>query len=205
VDDAVTVDASRKHLLAIRPWFFLIIAVVAGVAAVFALRSNNLHMVELRQAVYEADEKGGDTETALRRLREHVYGHMNTNLASGPNAVHPPIQLKHTYERLAQAQQTNASVSNTAIYTEAQKYCEQTIPNGFSGSVRLSCIQAYIKQHAPDSITAVPKNLYQFDFLSPSWSPDLAGWSLVVTAVSLVLAAFLWLYHNALRYLLRRK
>lgn len=192
------------RLLNLRPWYFLIIAVIAGGVAVFALRSNNLHMVALRQAVYDADEKGGDVEGALRRLREHVYGHMNTNLASGPNAVHPPIQLKHTYERLAQAQQTNASVSNSQIYSEAQQYCEQKIPTGFSGSVRLSCIQAYIKEHSPASIQAVPKNLYQFDFLSPSWSPDLAGWSLVVVAVSLLLAIGLWLYQSVLVHLFRK-
>ena len=32
----------------------------------------------------------------------------------------------------------------------------------------------------------VPAALYQFDFASPSWSPDLAGWSLVITAIFLL-------------------
>lgn len=194
----------RTRLRPIKPWYFLVLALVAGVVCVAALRANNLRMVELRQAVYEADEQDGDIEGALRELREHVYGHMNTNLTSGPNAVHPPIQLKYTYERLVQAQQSSASASNSTIYTEAQQHCERTIPQGVSGSVRLGCIQAYIKQRSPASVQTVPKNLYQFDFVSPAWSPDLAGWSLVAAVLSAVLALGLWLYQNVLRYLIRK-
>ena len=30
----------------------------------------------------------------------------------------------------------------------------------------------------------IPDSLYKFDFVSPTWSPDLAGWSLLVAIVS---------------------
>lgn len=188
----------------IKPWYFMILALISGLLTVGALRANNLKMIELRQAVYEADERNGNVEKALRELREHVYGHMNTNLSAGPNAVHPPIQLKFTYERLLQARQKQASSSNSQIYTDAQKECERTIPNGVSGGVRLGCIQAYIKQRSPADVETVPKNLYQFDFVSPRWSPDLAGWSLAVTVLSVVMAVGVWLWQNVLRHLLRR-
>lgn len=176
-------------------------AISAGIC-VFALRANNLHMVQLRDAVYAADKNNGDTETALRNLRTYVYGHMNTNLNSGQNAVYPPIQLKYTYERLSAAQAS--STTNADIYPEAQKYCEQAIPNGISGSYRLSCIQAYIKQHSVTPVETIPKNLYQFDFVSPAWSPDLAGWSLVVTIFFVLCAVGIWLYRNVIRHMLKR-
>jgi hypothetical protein len=161
-------------------------------------------MVQLRDAVYTADKNNSNTEEALRNLLVYVYAHMNTDLASGPNAVHPPIQLKYTYERLSKAQSTGSTENNSEIYNQAQKYCEQAIPNGVSGSYRLSCIQAYVKQHGITTVQSVPKGLYQFDFVSPRWSPDLAGWSLVATVFLLLCALASWLFRNVFRYMLAK-
>ncbi len=176
-------------------------AIVSGTICVFALKANNLQMGQLRNAVFAADEAGNNsvTENALRNLRTYVYAHMNTNLSSGPNAVHPPIQLVYTYERLSAATPPVAD-TNIEIYTQAQKYCEQAIPNGTSGGYRLTCIQAYVKQHGLTTVTPVPKELYQFDFVSAKWSPDLAGWSMVVTVLLALCASVTWVY----RYCLRR-
>jgi hypothetical protein len=87
------------------PWYFLAALLVFGVICLVSLRHNNEEMVRLRTAVYTADQGNGNVEGALRTLRTYVYSHMNTSLASGPNAVHPPIQLKYTYERLEQSQE----------------------------------------------------------------------------------------------------
>jgi preprotein translocase subunit SecF len=187
----------------IKPWHFLVLAVISAVICVFALRDNNLRMVELRQAVYQADEANGDVEGTLRALREHVYAHMNTNLAAGTN-VRPPIQLKYTYERLV-AQRNAGSATSTAgnseIYNQAQQECEKQIPTGFSGSNRLSCIQDYVKSHSLATATSepIPKNLYQFDFVSPRWSPDLAGWSLVATAFFGICFIISWIFRHIIR------
>ena len=108
---------------------------------------------------------------------------MNTNLETS-NGIYPPIQLQYTYERLMAARNNGASATangNEDLYNQAQKYCEQAIPSGFSGKYRLSCIQAFVKERtlSPNTVETIPKNLYQFDFVSPRWSPDLAGWSLL--------------------------
>lgn len=183
----------------VKPIYFLGLALVCGVVCIFALRANNLQMIELRQAVYQADKDNGDVEGALRDLREYVYGHMNTNLAAGSN-VRPPIQLKYTYERLLAARNAGSQSNNSDIYSQAQQYCEKAIPNGFSGSFRLSCIQAFVKQHGLTTSEPIPKNLYQFDFVSPRWSPDLAGWSLIASTVFLACFVFSSLF----RYVIRR-
>jgi hypothetical protein len=192
----------------IKPWVFLIIAVVCGTVSVYAMRQNNLHMVQLREAVYQADKDNGDVEAALRNLRTYIYGHMNTSLES-TNSVYPPIQLQHTYERLTAARQagaTAAASSNEELYNQAQKYCEQAIPNGFSGSYRLSCIQAFVKERSlsPNAVEAIPKNLYQFDFVSAKWSPDLAGWSLLTAIFFFLLGIGLFIYQNVIRWIIRR-
>lgn len=169
----------------VKPWYFLTIMIISIVVAVFALRANNQHMLELRSAVYAADKDSGDTETALRNLQQYVTTHMNTNLSAGKNAVYPPIQLKYTYERLVQSQSGQTADSNQKIYTDAQRICEQQFPAGLSGRGRIPCIQEYVKSHTVALGSAnVPDALYKFSFVSPRWSPDLAGWSIVVAIVS---------------------
>ena len=39
----------------------------------------------------------------------------------------------------------------------------------------------------------VPDSMYKFDFVSPSWSPDLAGFSLLGAALSALVGTTLWL------------
>lgn len=183
-----------RQLKVVRPWYFLVIAAVFGLISVYALRQNNLNMIKLRETVYQADKDAGDTETALRNLREYVYAHMNTNLTSGDNSIYPPIQLKYSYERALTAAQGSAEDPNSRIYTEAQADCERRFPQGLSGSGRIPCIQEYVASHAAQATASLPDaSLYQFDFVSPSWSPDLAGFSLVLTAVFSALFVIRWI------------
>lgn len=203
-------DKGKVHhyyvrLRRIKPWYFLVLAAVSGIICIFALRANNLQMSELRQALYSADKNNKDVEGSLRNLREFVYGHMNTSLSGGPNAVHPPIQLKYTYERLQKAQSSDAGKSNSEIYTDAQHYCEAKIPDGVSGRVRLDCIEGYVKDHKATASKSIPKNLYQFDFVSPTWSPDLAGWSMAVAILSVLMFVGVWLFQNVIRHWLRKR
>lgn len=188
-----------RQLRVIKPWYFLVAAAIFGVISIFALRQNNLQMIALRDQVYQADQANGDTEAALRNLREYVYAHMNTNLASGGNSIYPPIQLKYSYERALAAAQANGADANSAIYTQAQAECEKRFPQGLSGSGRIPCIQQYITDHGITQSMAPAASLYQFDFVSPVWSPDLAGWSLVLTAVCLALFVLRWLGERWMR------
>ena len=161
----------------------LALFIVSSVMAIYALRHNNQTMVELRSEVYATDQAGGDINGTLNKLREYVYSHMNTNLSSGGNAIKPPIQLKYTYERLLEAQQQTAAASNSQIYTQAQTYCQALVPAGVSGRGRVPCVQDYVTSHGVKT-TPIPTGLYRFDFISPTWSPDLAGWSLVVAVLT---------------------
>jgi hypothetical protein len=192
---------NKKHLhhfwrwfKTIKPWYFLVAAGVSAMVCIYSLRANNLTMIHLRDQVYQADEENKDTESALRELREYVYAHMNTNLASGDNTIYPPIQLKFSYERaLAAAQAANASAANSQIYTDAQAECEKQFPKGLSGGGRIPCIQNYITSHGIKEATLPAASLYEFDFVSPTWSPDVAGWSLVATSLFAALFVITWL------------
>ena len=171
---------------------FLVLFIVSGVVAIYALRHNNQTMVQLRSEVYAADQAGGDVNLALNNLRKYVYGHMNTDLSSGGNVIKPPIQLKYTYERLLAVEQQKAVSTNSQIYTDAQTYCQALVPAGVSGRGRVPCVQDYVTSHGV-KITPIPTGLYQFDFISPAWSPDLAGWSLVLAGLMFLGFVFSWL------------
>jgi hypothetical protein len=182
---------SLHHLwTVIRPvkaWYLLALFLASTGVAVIALRDNNLTMIALREDVYQADKENKDVEGALQRLRAHVHAHMNTDLSSGDNAVYPPVQLKYTYQRLKQAEQERVKQASSQVYTEAQNYCESIQPSGFSGRGRIPCIEQYVSEHKVAEST-IPDAMYKFDFVSPSWSPDLAGFSALASALFLLLA-----------------
>lgn len=197
-------DKKRLHHIwtkfrGIRPWYFLVIALISVGLSIYALRQNNLTMVKLRSAVYAADKNNGDVAGALKNLQAYVTAHMNTNLANGPNGVYPPIQLQYTYQRLEQAAIAQTSNTNQDLYTQAQTYCQQQIPDGFSGRYRITCIEQYIESHGASAAT-IPTSLYEFDFVSPTWSPDLAGWSILASAFFLLIFIVSWITDRWLRH-----
>lgn len=191
---------NRVFRLAVNPLFLLVLALVAGAISITSLRNNNLHMEQLKKAVYSADKSGQGVSQALDNLQAYVTSHMNTDLSTGTGSVYPPIQLEYTYLRLVQAEDKAALSSNTGLYTAAQNYCQQQDPYDFSGHNRVPCIEQYVTNHG-SSLPTVPASLYEFDFISPTWSPDLAGWSLVATislAILTVVSFIYRLYHKKL-------
>jgi len=181
-------------------WYFLAAFVVSGIIFILAYRQNNVHMIQLRQDVFTADEQNKDVEKALRELREYVYTHMNTNLASGSNAIKPPIQLKFEYERLVAKEKARVDAANATLRNQAQAICQQQFPVTANATGIQPCIEGYMNEHGVKA-QPIPKELYQFDFISPHWSPDLAGWMLVLTIVFGVLfvtrySLELWLRHQ---------
>ncbi len=178
-----TLHHTWTKLRLIKPWYLLALAVITTLICVFALRANNEHMVKLRNDVYSADKNNTDVAAALKNLQSYVTAHMNTNLDSGQNAVYPPIQLKYTYQRLVAAQ--NQGIGSNQLYTDAQHYCEQQDSVDFSGHNRVPCIEQYVQSHGGGQAPAtnISDALYKFDFVSPQWSPDLAGWSLVAAVL----------------------
>lgn len=171
-----------RYLRKVHPWYFLLLTVMFSFICIRALQHNNTEMGRLRTAVFEADKNNGDVEAALRALREHVHGHMNTSLETGANGAHPPIQLKYTYERLQAERQAALGRNNSALYSQALQTCNaegQTT----NAQDTINCIENYAEARGV-RLGDIPDALYKFDFVSAKWSPDLAGWSLVATVIS---------------------
>lgn len=176
----------HTKLRPVKARYLLLVFLVSLGIGVYALRQNNLRAIELRDQVIAADKANKGVEEALRNLREHTYSHMNSSLSSGSTSIKQPIQLKYTYERLVAAEKERVSKNNEKIYAEAQVTCERLFPVGLSGSGRIPCIQDYVAKNGTTE-QPIQDALYKFDFASPIWSPDLAGFALLVAAISGVL------------------
>jgi hypothetical protein len=169
----------------IKTVYLLALFIVSLVVCVLALRSNNLTMLKLRDQVYAADKSNGNVEGTLENLRAYVGAHMNTDLTTDNDSVYPPIQLTYTYQRLAAAAEAQSGSTNSQLYTQAEDYCQSLNSANFSGRSRVPCVENYVSTHG-SSAPVIPPTLYEFDFVSPVWSPDLAGWSLIVTVLLFV-------------------
>lgn len=187
-------------LRAVSYWYFLIGFVIFALIFIVSYRQNNLEMIRLRDAVFVADETDGDIEGALRALRGHVYAHMNTRLASGHTAIKPPIQLKHEYERLVAAEKARVEQVNRSLRSEAEATCLQRFPNTANATGVQPCVQGILDERGAKA-REIPKELYQFDFVSPTWTPDLAGISLLLA----IACALLFVVRFSLERWLRRE
>lgn len=171
-----------KKLRPIGTKYFFLASAVCLIVGVMALRQNNQTALDLRAEVMRVDQENGDVEAALQDLRQHIHSHMNSSLGGGPTGIQQPIQLTERYKRLVEAEKERVSARNEEIYTEAQEICERTYPAGTGAAGRIPCIERYVDEHAIQD-QPVPEDLYKFDFVSPAWSPDLAGFSLLFAAV----------------------
>jgi preprotein translocase subunit SecF len=178
---------------------FFILFIICALVCVMALRHNNETMVKLRQQIYAADQSGNGVDEALNKLRAYVYSHMNTDLKTGNGSIKEPIQLKYTYERAQQAESARIKAINDSIRPSAESACNAQHP--VDTQTLTNCVQDYISKHGGQREQPVPPALYQFDFVSPTWSPDLAGFSMI--AAFAFFGAFLIALAVKFAYLLR--
>jgi hypothetical protein len=199
------VRRSIKDLQRVKTWQLIIVLILVGFLAATFLRLNNIGMVERRTAVMAADE-AGNQEDIIKRLydlQRYVSTHMNTDMGKG-------VYLEASYKRDSQkildaaASQQN---ENGNIYKKAQEVCAPRF-SGYSAAY-LQCTTSELAKYpaATDLISAAKlpvADSYLHDFVSPVWSPDFAGWSLVVCAVLVLMIIARLIGLAVLKLLLRR-
>lgn len=169
-------------------WQLFVILFFGLLIAVTLLRLNNIGMVERRQSVITADEKGDQQQVhaALIELQHYISGHMNTAMANG-------VYLSKAYERDRDAALTAAADTNnpnSSAYQKASIECRARWQGGVE-SFRNDYVQCVIEkvstlssaQNLTSSINLPKADSYHYDFASPHWTPDLAGFFVLVCAV----------------------
>lgn len=182
--DKRRIKRSIKELQRVKTWQLIILFILACFLAATFLRLNNIGMIERRNAVTAADE-GGDSDVTINRLydlQRYVTAHMNTDMGKG-------LYLEASYKRDVQAVYDKASQDgnpNGNIYKKAQDVCAPQFSR--YSYAYLQCTTGELAKYpaATDPVTAVqlPRaDSYLHVFVSPLWSPDFAGWSIIVCAV----------------------
>lgn len=208
-----TAERNLKRLQRVKTWQLLIILVLAMFVSATFLRLNNIGMIQRRDAVLSADQ-AGNTE----RIRDRLYdlqrysaGHMNANTGS--------FYLQESYnrerQRLMAAAQEQASGQSSNIYQEVEEnVCRpRAIANGWRWQGTpddryTSCILTELAEYpaASEFVDTVHVNpdLYRHSFVSPLWSPDFAGFSVLFCLVIIVVIIGRLISLAILRLLLHR-
>ena len=174
------------------------------VSATF-LRLNNIGMVQRRDAVESADKQGDIyvLQNRLYDLQRYVSSHMNSNLGRG---VYLEQSYTRDYQKWLQSQSGDTN-PNGNIYQKAQEVCAPQF-SSFSYAY-LQCttneLAKYPAANDPATDTSKPRQeAYIHSFSAPFWSPDFAGWSVLVFVIIALLILIRFVSLVVLQLMLRR-
>lgn len=187
----------------VRTWQLVLLLILVGLVAATFLRLNNIGMIERRTAVFSADKQGNQETIRARLFDLQRYSASHMNAASGT------IYLEEQYRRDTRAAIEAASARDSAnnINLQADAACKAQY-GGYSQAY-VQCFAAELAKYpsgsnAPDKADLPSPSLYRHDFTSPAWSPDFAGFSLVICALILLAITGRLLGLIVLKILVRR-
>jgi len=211
VADKKRVKKNIKQLQRVKTWQLVILLLLAVLMAATFLRLNNIGMLDRRDAVYAAD-KAGDSEVLKNRLydlQRYVTAHMNAS----PDKIALEGQYQRDSEKAkALAEASGSNNPNGNVYQKAADVCD---PIGRAQGWRwpdpryIACVDQELSKYPAaaglaQSIQLPDVNLYYHSFVSPLWSPDFAGWSVVICLVIVTMIVTRLVSLLVLRALLRR-
>lgn len=165
-----------------RTWQLVLLLILAALITATFLRLNNIGMIERRTAVLNADKQGDNEVTRARLFDLQRYSAAHMNAASGT------IYLQEQYSRDTQAiiEAASARESSDNINLLADQACKAQF-GGYSQAY-VQCFASELAKfpsgvNAPDKANLPNPSLYRHDFASPAWSPDFAGFSLLICIV----------------------
>lgn len=217
---------SEKHIrkslksVHVKTWQLILILLPLVFIAATLLRFDHIKMMELKEAVLEADEAGNDQTIAeaLSELKQFTFSHIIINVIE-ENGVQRlvfgtgPFYLEHQYSRdasaaikEAEAKLASESTPSDNIYAAASNVCKaKAIANGWNWNNPnyINCMTGEISKHPSaknpsNQLTAkIPSTeLYRFNYASPLWAPTPAGFVLLaclIISVVIFIRFFIWL------------
>lgn len=203
MSDRQQVRKSISQLQKVKTWQLLLLLILMLFVAATFLRLNNTGMIERRKAVIAADKAGSvDVITSrLYDLQRWSAAHMNADTGT--------FYLQEQYNRDAQkaiASSSDLSAASAKANAEAEAVCHPQF-RGWS-TAYMQCFLAELAKHPTSEKLPEPKlpspALYQYNFVSPLWSPDFAGWSALACLLIVLVIIGRLMSLGILRLLLRR-
>lgn len=203
--DKRSVKKQLKQLEYVKTWQLVLLLILSLFVSATFLRLNNVGMIERRHAV-EAADKSTDVNSvsdALFDLQRYASVHMNAD--SGD------VYLVETFNRDVERIMKEALARNSKENNVLQLADAACRPRFYTTSqAYILCVrdeQAKYPEAAnpSDDVQFPDPSLYKHSFVSPRWSPDFAGWSVVVSIVLLLMVIVRFLYGIILHLLLKRR
>lgn len=168
----------QKSKRVIKTWYLAVTLVFLVLLSGYLLRQNNLKMVKLRNDVVAADARGSGVQEALEALNAHVFKHMNTKIVR-------PIELVHTYNRETQAAvESSKQIGSPEDYAQAIATCKaRGIPDASQAQCAIDYLVGTGRATGQNAPTLPDKTLFTYSFASPRWTPDAAGFAVLLTVV----------------------
>ncbi len=203
--DKGRIKESINGLQRVKTWQLIIVLIIVGFVAATFLPLNSIGMVQRRDAVITSDKEGNNDAiiNRLYDLQQVVSAHMNTDLGRG-------VYLEHSYNRDLQDWQQNQygdANPNGNIYKKAQEICAPQFSNYSYAYLQCTTNELAKFPAAADPATDTSKprqEAYIHAFTAPIWSPDFAGWSVLVFGVVLLLIIIRFVSLVSLQLMLRR-
>lgn len=202
--DTKQVKRSIKALQRVKTWQLLIVLILLLFLTATFLRLNNIGMIQRREAVLAAD-KTGDTEVIQSRLydlQRYSSAHMNSDTGV--------FYLEQQYRRDAQkAVDVAASTGNPNgnINAKAEAVCRPQYTVWSTAYVQ--CFTDELSKYPPSpdpaaNVSLPSTSLYRYSFISPLWSTDFAGFSVLLCIGVVFMIIIRLLSIGVLRLLLKR-
>jgi hypothetical protein len=204
VADRERVKKSIRQLQRVKTWQLLIIFILMAFVAATFLRLNSIEMAQRREGVLAAD-KTGDVTTIQNRLydlQRYVAMHMNSNTEQ----FYLEQQYRRDVQKAVDAAKDDGN-PNGNVNVKAEAVCRPQFTVWSSAYVQ--CFANELSKYPPSpdptqNVTLPSVGLYRHDFASPLWTPDFAGWSVLVCAIILLMIITRLASLGILRLLLRK-
>lgn len=204
--DKRKIKKTLKMLNMLKNWQLLLLLFLVIFVIMTAWRMNNVGMVQRRDAVLSADKELDSKKVRERlvELQNYVNSHMNSSTGT--------IALVKIYEKDSQAEIERVSKLRQGenIHKKVAEICDPQ----FTASSRYSrpyfeCWDRELSKYPSDqSVNSEPKyppqQLYEYNFDSPLWTPDLAGWATLVAIFISVVIIFKVIFSIILRAILKK-
>ena len=162
------------------------------------------------KGITSQEEIDNNLKATLTELKQYTNSHIVINFIekNGRNVLTfgtGPFYLENQYNRKAttalaeaenQLKQTGDNNPNGNIFAKAMEICKpQAITHGWAWNSPgyLNCMTGVINSYpSTDQLTISlaanipPTSLYRYDFSSPVWAPDLAGFSVLLCLLLLI-------------------
>ena len=183
VSDKRQIRKDIKRLGRVKTWQLLILLILSLFLSATFLRLNNTAMVSRRVAVEAADKAGDQIAIASRisDIQRYVSSHMNADTGV--------FYLRESYKRDVEAAVDAATTqkNHATPQARAKAICSPNLQtHGYSLAYQ-NCMMNELDKAGqvldPADVKEPNQTLYYYSFASPAWSPDFAGFSLLVSAL----------------------